>query len=51
VLVKFLLTGTRLGQLKLGCKVVEPTDRVFRVRMAASFEFKPGSEKIVCEHP
>ncbi len=51
VLVEFWLTGTHLGPLKLGHKVVAPTGRAFKVRMAATFEFKPGSDKIVCERP
>jgi len=51
VLVEFWLTGTHLGPLHRGGKVVEPTGKKFRVRMMASFEFKPGSDKIVCERP
>ncbi len=51
VLVEFWLTGTHLGPLKLPGRTVEPTGRRFRVRMAASFEFAPGSDKIVCERP
>lgn len=51
VLVEFWLTGTHLGPLKLGGRTVEPTGRAFRVRMAASFEFAPNSDKIVCERP
>jgi limonene-1,2-epoxide hydrolase len=51
VLVEFWLTGTHLGPLRLGNRVVEPTGRKFRVRMAATFEFAPGSDKIVCERP
>jgi ketosteroid isomerase-like protein len=52
VLVEFWLTGTHLGPLNVGGgKVVEPTGRSFRVRMAASFEFAPGSDRIVCERP
>jgi len=50
-MVGFALTDTHQGQLKLGQKVLEPTGRVFRARMAASFGFKPGSDKTVCEHP
>lgn len=49
VLVEFWLTGTHLGPLKVGKETIEPTGRAFRVRMAASFEFAPGSDKIVCE--
>lgn len=51
VLVEFWLTGTHLGPLKVGKETLEPTGRAFRVRMAASFEFAPGSDKIVCERP
>lgn len=51
VLVEFWLTGTHLGPLKVGDKVVEATGRSFKVRMAASFEFAPGSDKIRCERP
>ena len=51
VLVEFWLTGTHLGPLKVGSRTVEPTGKRFRVRMAASFEFAAGSDKIVCERP
>ncbi len=51
VLVEFWLTGTHLGPLRLKDRVVAPTGRPFRVRMAASFEFPPGGEKIICERP
>jgi ketosteroid isomerase-like protein len=51
VLVEFWLTGTHLGPLKLGGRIVEPTGRSFRVRMAASFEFPPGGDRIICERP
>lgn len=51
VLVEFWLTGTHLGPLVLGGKTIAPTGRKFRVRMAASFEFKPGSDRILCERP
>lgn len=51
VLVEFWLTGTHLGPLRLADRTVEPTGRSFRVRMAASFEFASGSDKIVCERP
>src|ERR1700761_1779176 len=45
VLVEFWLTGTHLGPLKLPGREVAPTGKSFRVRMAASFEFAPGSDK------
>jgi len=51
VLVEFWLTGTHLGPLRIGKQTVEPTGKSFRVRMAASFEFAPGSERILCERP
>jgi predicted SnoaL-like aldol condensation-catalyzing enzyme len=51
VLVEFWLTGTHLGPLRRGDTVIPPTRKSFRVRMMASFEFKPGSDKIVCERP
>lgn len=51
VLVEFWLTGTHLGPIRLKGKTVEPTGKSFRVRMAATFEFAPGSDKIVCERP
>ena len=51
VLDEFWLTGTHLGPLKLGPRTIEATGKAFRIRMAASFEFAPGSDKIVCERP
>ncbi len=51
VLVEFWLTGTHLGPLKFRDRTIAPTGRKFRVRMAASFEFAPGTDKIVCERP
>ena len=51
VLVEFWLMGTHLGPLKLPGRVVEPTGKSFRVRMAATFEFSEGSDKIICERP
>jgi len=51
VLVEFWLTGTHLGPLRLGGREIAPTGRAFRVRMAATFEFAPGSDKIICERP
>jgi hypothetical protein len=52
VLVEFWLTGTHLGPLHLGGgRTLEPTGKAFRVRMTASFEFAPGSDKILCERP
>ncbi|HEX7758760.1 MAG TPA: nuclear transport factor 2 family protein [Caulobacteraceae bacterium] len=51
VLVEFWLMGTHLGPLRLADRTVEATGKAFRIRMAASFEFAPGSDKIVCERP
>jgi predicted ester cyclase len=51
VLVEFWLTGTHLGPLRRADKVIQPSGKSFRVRMMASFEFKPDSDKIVCERP
>lgn len=51
VLVEFWLTGTHLGPLRMGERTLEPTGKSFRVRMSASFEFAPNSDKIVCERP
>ena len=51
VLVEFWLTGTHSGPLRVKGETIEPTGKSFRVRMAASFEFAPGSDKIVCERP
>jgi predicted ester cyclase len=51
VLVEFWLTGTHLGPLRRGDRTIDATGRTFRVRMMASFEFKPGSDRIVCERP
>jgi len=51
VLVEFWLQGTHLGPLKANGKTYEPTGRTFRIRIAATFEFAPGSDKIICERP
>ncbi|MDZ4691614.1 nuclear transport factor 2 family protein [Terricaulis sp.] len=51
VLVEFWLTGTHLGPLKLGSRTIERTGKSFRIRIAASFEFAPGTDKIICERP
>ena len=51
VLVEFWLTGTHLGPLRTANGTVEATGKTFKVRMAAGFEFAPGSDKIVCERP
>ena len=49
MLVEFWLTGTHPGPLTIGERVIEPTGKAFRVRMAASFEFAPGTDRIICE--
>ena len=51
VLVEFWLTGTHLGPLRTPAGMIEPTGRAFRVRMAATFEFPPGGDKVICERP
>ncbi len=51
VLVEFWLMGTHLGPFKVGHTVYPPTGRSYRIRIAASFEFAPGSDKIICERP
>lgn len=51
VLVEFWLTGTHKGPLNMGGRTIDPTGKSFRVRMAASFEFPPGGDKIICERP
>jgi hypothetical protein len=49
--VEFWLTGTHLGPLKTPNGVIEPTGKTFRVRMAATFEFPPEGDKVICERP
>lgn len=51
VLVEFWLKGTHLGPLKMQGKTYAPTRRSFRTRMAATFEFAAGTDRIVCERP
>ncbi len=51
VLVEFYLTGTHLGDYRVRDKTYPPTGRAFKVRMAATFQFAPGSDKIICERP
>ena len=51
VLVEFWLSGTHLVPLQAEGRVYEATGRRFRIHMAASFEFAPGSDRIVCERP
>jgi hypothetical protein len=51
VLVEFWLTGTHLGPLKTPNGVIEPTGKAFRIRMAATFEFPSGGDKVICERP
>ncbi|MEZ5681312.1 MAG: nuclear transport factor 2 family protein [Erythrobacter sp.] len=51
VLVEFWLTGTHLGEMRIGDRVVEPTGRKLKMRMAASFEFEKDSDRILVERP
>jgi ketosteroid isomerase-like protein len=51
VFVEFWLTGTHLGPLQTAQGVVQPTGKSFRVKMMATFEFSPGSAKIISERP
>jgi len=51
VFVEFWLTGTHLGPLRTPDGVVEATGKAFRVKMMATFEFAPGTAKIVSERP
>ena len=51
VLVEFWLTGTHLGPLRLGGREIAATGKAFRVRMAASFEFAKGTDRIIAERP
>ena len=51
VLVEFWLMGTHLGEMRGPDGPVAPTGKTFKVRMAATFEFAPGSDKIICERP
>ncbi|QKG71083.1 ester cyclase [Erythrobacter mangrovi] len=51
VLVEFWLTGTHLGEMRLPDRVVPATGRKLRMRMAASFEFAEGSDRILVERP
>ena len=50
-LVEFNLVGTHLGPLRTPMGEIPPTGRRISVRMAAAFEFAPGSDKIVSERP
>ncbi|QHJ00580.1 nuclear transport factor 2 family protein [Xylophilus rhododendri] len=51
VLVEFFLIGTHLGDFTVRGKVYPATGKGFKVRMAATFEFAPGSDKVICERP
>lgn len=50
-MVEFNLVGTHLGALKTPAGDIPPTGKRVSVRMAATFEFAPGSDKIVSERP
>ena len=45
VIAEFDLVGTHKGELR----GIPGTDRSFRCRMCAIFEFEPGTDRIVCE--
>jgi steroid delta-isomerase-like uncharacterized protein len=45
VVVEFDLLGTHRGELR----GLPPSGRSFRCRVCAIFEFRPGSDRIVCE--
>lgn len=49
VLAEFWLTGTHQGPIPTPQGELAPTGKKIRVRMAAVFEFAPGSARIVCE--
>jgi len=51
VLVEFWLTGAHPGRLRVADRFAPPAGKPFKVRMAATNEFKPGSDKIFCERP
>ena len=51
VLVEFYLIGTHLGDYTVRGTTYPPTGKSFKVRMAATFEFAPGSDKIISERP
>lgn len=50
-MTEFYLVGTHLGPLKTPMGDIAPTGKKIRVRMAATFEFAPGSDKIISERP
>lgn len=50
-MVEFNLVGTHLGAIRTPAGEIPPTGRRIKVRMAATFEFAPGSDKIVSERP
>lgn len=50
-MTEFYLVGTHLGPLKTPMGDIPPTGKSIKVRMAATFEFKPGTDKIVSERP
>ncbi len=50
-MVEFNLVGTHLGSLKTPAGELAPTGKRISVRMAATFEFAPNSDKIVSERP
>lgn len=50
-MTEFYLVGTHLGPLQLPQGEIPPTGKRIKVRMVATFEFKPDSDKIISERP
>lgn len=50
-MTEFYLVGTHLGPLRTPNGDIPPTGKRIKVRMAATFEFKPGTDKIISERP
>lgn len=51
VLVEFWLRGTHEGPIKVNGRIYEGSGRKFELRMTATFEFEPTTDKIICERP
>ena len=50
-MVEFNLVGTHLGPMPTPSGEIPPTGKRISVRMAAVFEFEPGTDKVVSERP
>lgn len=50
-MVEFNLVGTHLGPLAIPGGEIPPTGKRISVRMAATFEFEPGTDKVISERP